>query len=170
MSLTLTELRLAPWRPDTRPPDLVRWFLDGWAQDMPMDMTTHGDYPEVSEWFVAWLEHPGALDRDEAYRSPMRAALRALAGRGRDTPGSFMALVLVRLACLGGDWDKACAAMGIPNQVRRPYVLAALDRLYLHHAIQPRATVRRKQGRPGVIQAGEATTREATGLRSHALR
>jgi hypothetical protein len=61
----------------------------------------------------------------------MRAALARLAGRGADhEPYPFMARCLYRTALRDGDWDGACASLGIIEPVRRPYLEAALHRLY----------------------------------------
>jgi hypothetical protein len=45
-------------------------------------------------------------------------------------PYVFMARCLYRTALNDGDWDYACASLGIIEPVRRPYIEAALHRLY----------------------------------------
>jgi len=76
-------------------------------------------------------EYEGHKDTRNHYRTPMRAALARLAGRGKDTDAApFMARALYRTALRDGDWDGACASLGIIEPVRRPYIEAALWRLY----------------------------------------
>lgn len=110
--------------------------------------------PRTSEGFRSWLEdspfrtEPSELDGHKSihnhYRYPLRAALARLAGRGHPTdPYPFMALVLVRTAMRDGDWDGACASLGIIEPVRRVYIETALHRLYdRYHEEPPVSTVR----------------------------
>ena len=97
--------------------------------------------PRMSDAFRAFVEddpfgteaaeYEGHKDIHNHYRTPMRAALARLAGRGHPTePYPFMARVLLRTAQRDGDWDGACASLGIIEPVRRPYIEAALHRLY----------------------------------------
>src|SRR5262245_14990374 len=116
------------------------WFLDGFRAEMPERMTNHRLTPygySLSEEFRRYIEEDAIEDArltcegmvrvDEAYRFPMRTALRALAGRGTiDQPYPFMAVVLYRVGCMGGDIDAACNGLGIVRPVRRPYVMVAL--------------------------------------------
>jgi len=70
--------------------------------------------------------------------------LATLAGRGKDTDDyPFMARTLYRTALRDGDWDGACASMGICEPVRRVYIEEALRRLWSKYSIEPPArTVR----------------------------
>jgi hypothetical protein len=143
-----------------RPKDLLAWFLAGFREEMPDDIHSREvwrDYvpdqhlssgggsllgtPRYSDDFRRFLEDsPFATEASEYeghkslgnhYRTPMRAALARLAGRGPATqPYPFMAIVLYRTALRDGDWDGACASLGIIEPVRRPYIEAALHRLY----------------------------------------
>lgn len=76
---------------------------------------------------------------DDHYVTPMRAAIAGLAGRGTpDAPMPFMAQTLYRVAYFGGDWDAACASMGIgPAAIRQVYVETALIRLYRRWSVAP---------------------------------
>jgi hypothetical protein len=156
MSVDVTELRLAPYHPPpTRPRDLLRWFLDGVRADVPIRLSTGGDYPVLSHEMATYLGEPGALDRDEDYRFPMRAALRELA---HDEP--FMAQVLYRTACIGGDWDSACRSLGMVQPVRRAYVQVALELLHGLYRREPRGRVLRY--RPTAIdRRGDADSSRA---------
>ena len=83
-------------------------------------------------------EYEGHKDIHNHYRTPMRAALARLAGRGHPTePYPFMARCLYRTALNDGDWDYACATLGIIEPVRRPYIEAALHRLYERYHEEP---------------------------------
>jgi hypothetical protein len=105
--------------------------------------------PRVADPFRAFIEGranqtelaritDGTVRADEAYRFPMRAALAALAGRGRDTdPYPFMARMLFRTASMDGDWNEACRSLGIPEPVRQPYLEAALERLWSRYVDEP---------------------------------
>jgi hypothetical protein len=89
-------------------------------------------------------EYEGHKSIRNHYRTPMRAALARLAGRGADhDPYPFMARALYRTAQRDGDWDGACASLGIIEPVRKPYIEAALHRLYdRYHEEPPVNTVR----------------------------
>lgn len=88
-------------------------------------------------------EYEGHRSIGNHYRTPMRAALARLAGRGRDSDSApFMARTLYRTAIRDGDWDSACASMGIIEPVRRPYIDAALNRLYTLYREAPDAIER----------------------------
>jgi hypothetical protein len=83
-------------------------------------------------------EYEGSKSVATHYRTPMRAALARLAGRGPDTdPYPFMARALYRTAQRDGDWDGACASLGILEPVRRVYIEAALHRLYDRYREEP---------------------------------
>ena len=110
--------------------------------------------PRMADPFRAFLEddpfatepaeYEGHKDVRNHYRTPMRAALARLAGRGPDhDPYPFMARALYRTAQRDGDWDGACASLGIIEPVRKPYIEAALHRLYERfHEEPPVYTVR----------------------------
>jgi hypothetical protein len=83
-------------------------------------------------------EYEGHKSIANHYRTPMRAAIARLAGRGKDTdPSPFMARALWRTALRDGDWDSACASLGIIEPVRRFYIEAALHRLYERYREEP---------------------------------
>jgi hypothetical protein len=50
-----------------------------------------------------------------------------------------MARTLYRTAVMDGDWDAACASMGIVEPVRRVYIEEALYRLWRRFRIEPPA-------------------------------
>lgn len=104
--------------------------------------------PRTSDPFRAFIEddpfgtevaeYEGHKDLRTHYRTPMRAALARLAGRGpRTDPYPFMARALYRTALRDGDWDGACASLGIIEPVRKPYIEAALHRLYERYHEEP---------------------------------
>ena len=121
-----------------------RGDIDGYA---PVG-GSHMGSPRVADPFRAFIEddafgtevaeYEGHKDIRTHYRTPMRAALARLAGRGPDTdPYPFMARCLYRTALRDGDWDSACASLGIIEPVRRPYLEAALHRLYERYHEEP---------------------------------
>jgi len=89
-------------------------------------------------------EYEGHKEIGSAYATPLLAALARVAGRGpRNTPYPFMAVVLHRTFARDGDWNAACASLGIIEPVRWPYIEAALHRLYdRFHEEPPVYTVR----------------------------
>jgi len=88
-------------------------------------------YVEDDPFRVEVAEYEGHKSIDTHYRTPMRAALARLSGRGKATDDSpFMARILHRIALRDGDWNEACASMGIIEPVRRPYLEAALHKLW----------------------------------------
>lgn len=89
-------------------------------------------------------EYEGHREIGNVYKTPLRAALARVAGRGRaDEPGPFMARVLHVTFMRDGDWDSACASLGIIEPVRRVYIEQALHRLYdRFHEEPPVYTVR----------------------------
>jgi hypothetical protein len=109
---------------------------------------SHIGSPRMSDPFRAFLEddafgteaaeYEGHKDIHNHYRTPMRAALARLAGRGHPTePYPFMARALYRTALNDGDWDYACASLGIIEPVRKPYIEAALHRLFERYHEEP---------------------------------
>jgi hypothetical protein len=85
-------------------------------------------------------EYEGHREIGKAYATPLLAALARVAGRGHPRePYPFMARVLHRTFERDGDWDAACASMGIIEPVRRPYIEAALHRLYERFHEEPPA-------------------------------
>lgn len=114
--------------------------------------------PRVADPFRAYIEddafgtevaeYEGHKDIRSHYRTPMRAALARLAGRGHPTePYPFMARVLYRTALNDGDWDYACRTFGIIEPVRRPYIDAALHRLYERYHEEPPSYTVRNEGK-----------------------
>jgi hypothetical protein len=112
--------------------------------------------PRVADPFRAFLEddafgteaaeYEGHKDIHNHYRTPMRAALARLAGRGHPTePYPFMARCLYRTALRDGDWDGACASLGIIEPVRKPYIEAALHRLFERYHEEPPQNYYREQ-------------------------
>jgi hypothetical protein len=107
--------------------------------------------PRVADPFRAYLEadperelepasitDAGVTAETRAYRFPLRAALARVAGRGpNEAPFPFMARALFRTACMDGDWDAACASLGIILPVRRAYIEAALRRLWSAYRDEP---------------------------------
>jgi hypothetical protein len=89
-------------------------------------------------------EYEGHRELTNVYKTPLRAALARVAGRGKaDDPGPFMSIVLHRTFLRDGDWDGACASMGIVEPVRRVYIESALRRLYdRFHEEPPNRTLR----------------------------
>lgn len=95
---------------------------------------------EDSPFATEVAEYEGHRSPFGHYRRPMRAALAELAGRGADEePYPFMARTLYRTAVMDGDWDAACASMGIIEPVRQVYVSEALYRLWRRYRIEPPA-------------------------------
>lgn len=118
---------------------------------------SHLGSPRMADPFRAFIEddpfgtepaeYEGHKSLANHYRTPMRAAMARLAGRGQDTDTyPFMARALWRTAQRDGDWDSACASLGIIEPVRRPYIEAALHRLYdRYHEEPPNHTVRDRE-------------------------
>src|SRR5262245_31602799 len=142
-----------------RPKDLLGWFLEGFREELPLVIHSHEVWREyvtdpqaagggsllgTPKWTdpfrrfieddafgVEVAEYEGHQSIGKHYRTPMRAAVARLSGRGPDhEPYPFMARVLYRTGVRDGDWEGACASMGIIEPVRRPYIEAALNRLY----------------------------------------
>ncbi len=152
-----------------RPKDLLAWFLAGYREEMPQAIhagEVWREYvpdqhisqgggsllgtPKWSDPFRRYLEdspfgtEPSEYEHHKSigvhYRTPMRAALARLSGRGKDTdPSPFMARTLHRTAVRDGDWNGACASMGIIEPVRRPYLEAALHKLWDRYREEPEA-------------------------------
>ena len=110
----------------------------------PNDVSGFRRYIEDSPFATEVAEYEGHKDVNGHYAFPLRAALARLAGRGPDTaPYPFMARALYRTALRDGDFDGACASLGITEPVRRVYMEEALRRLWTKYEIEPPArTVR----------------------------
>lgn len=113
----------------------------------PRTNETFRRYIEDSPFATEVAEYEGHKDRHAHYVFPIRAALARLGGRGPDhDPYPFMARVLFRTALRDGDYDAACASMGICEPVREVYVQEALRRLWTKYEVEPPArTVRTDQ-------------------------
>lgn len=149
-----------------RPHDLLRWFMDGYRAELPDRMAVRGIWQDHGEGSrlgspresggLRVITEADAVEEarytegdtttaEEAYRFPMRAALRALAGPASDgSPYAFMARMLLLTARMGGDWNAACRTMGIVQPIRRFYVQAALEQLYGHYTGEPPARLLRR--------------------------
>ena len=93
---------------------------------------------EESPFQLELASYDGQRDRVPHYAFPIRAALARLAGKGRPyEERPFMARVLHRTALRDGDWQGACASLGIPEPVRRIYVEAALGHLWRLYQVEP---------------------------------
>lgn len=110
----------------------------------PRTHDTFRRYIEDSPFATEVAEYEGHKDTIGHYVFPLRAALARLAGRGPDHGEfPFMARVLHRTALRDGDFDSACASLGICEPVRRVYVEEALRRLWTKYDEEPPArTVR----------------------------
>lgn len=106
--------------------------------------------PRASEPFRAYIEdEPFATEQASitdagvtvwttALARPMRAAIARVAGRGKPTDAyPFMARLLYVVALRDGDWDTACASLGIIEPVRRVYVEQALRHLWDRYEDEP---------------------------------
>lgn len=92
---------------------------------------------------IEYAEYEGHRDPSPNYRTPLRAALARMAGRGADDqPMPFMARALYRTALRDGDWSGACASMGIIDPVARIYIDAALYRVWARFEEAPSSTWR----------------------------
>jgi hypothetical protein len=112
----------------------------------PRTNDTFRRYIEDSPFATEVAEYEGSKDRNGHYAFPLRAAMARLAGRGRDTdPYPFMARVLHRTALRDGDYEGACASMGIPAPVRLIYVEEALRRLWAKYEVEPPARTLRTE-------------------------
>ena len=149
---------------------LLHWFAVAWQAELPERIHVMGvwvgpqerDQDGVPRWppellggsalgaapwsdaFRRWLtDHPGQTDQDGRYRTPLRAALWRLAGRGslsEDRP--FMARFLWRLGLTIdglGQMDIWAVPSTIPPQVVRIYAEVALGRLWAIYREQPEA-------------------------------
>lgn len=169
-----------------RPKDLVQWFLVGFREEMPDDIHSHQvwrDYvpdqhlssgggsllgtPRWSDPFRRFIEddpfgveaseYEGHKSLGNHYRTPMRAALARLAGRGTTEPSYFLSRLLWATACNDGDWNAAASHLVAYKRVagavvvdedaskamRRTVIEAALHRLYdRYHEEPPVYTVR----------------------------
>lgn len=99
----------------------------------PIRAIVEGDYFQT-----VIPEYEGHKELDKAYATPLLAALARVAGRGHPTePYPFMARALHRTLARDGDWDGACASLGIIEPVRKPYIEAALHRLFERYHEEP---------------------------------
>ena len=106
----------------------------------PRDVSSFRRFIEEGAKQVERAEYENQKDPVVHYTFPLRAALAELAGRGRDTDDyPFMARTLYRTALRDGDWDSACASMGICEPVRKVYVEEALRRLWTKFSVEPPA-------------------------------
>lgn len=97
-------------------------------------------YIEDSPFVTEVAEYEGHKDPRTHYVFPLRAAIATLGGRGRDSdPYPFMARALFRTGLRDGDWDGACASLGICEPVRRVYIEEALRRLWGKYTVEPPA-------------------------------
>jgi len=104
----------------------------------PRDAEPFRSYIEDGAYTCELAEYEGNKDATPHFARPMRTALARLAGRGSDTePYPFMARCLYRTALRDGDWDSACASLGITEPVRRIYIEAALHRLWTRYEEEP---------------------------------
>jgi hypothetical protein len=104
----------------------------------PRDAEPFRQFIEDDAYVLEVAEYEGHKDRTPHYARPIRAALARLAGRGKDDDiYPFMARALYRTALRDGDWDGACASLGILEPVRRPYIDAALERLWMRYETEP---------------------------------
>jgi hypothetical protein len=112
--------------------------VGGSALGSPRDAEPFRSFIEDDPYAVEFSEYEGHKDTRPHYARPMRAALARLAGRGRDDDlYPFMARCLYRTALRDGDWQGACASLGIIEPVRRPYIDAALHRLWSRYTEEP---------------------------------
>lgn len=112
----------------------------------PRTHDTFRRYIEDSPFATEVAEYEGHKDRDGHYAFPLRAALARLAGRGRDSDiYPFMARALYRTALRDGDYEGACASLGICEPVRQVYIEEALRRLYTKYEVEPPARTLRTE-------------------------
>lgn len=124
------------WSSQSRPAELVGGSVLG----APQYADTFRRFVEDGPFAVEVAEYEGHRDPVAHYVFPLRAAIATLAGRGPDTdPFPFMARTLFRTGLRDGDWDSACASMGIIAPVRRIYIHDALGRVWARFAIEPPA-------------------------------
>jgi len=124
------------WARDSKPAELVGGSVLG----SPNALGDFRRFIEDGPFATEYAEYEGHKDQVAHYRLPLRAAIATLAGRGRDTdPYPFMARVLYRTALRDGDWDGACASMGITEPVRKVYIEVALQRLWDRYEVEPPA-------------------------------
>ncbi len=112
----------------------------------PRDAEPFRAFIEDGPFALELAEYEGHKDQQAHYRTPMRAAIARLAGRGPDTDQyPFMARALYRTALRDGDWDGACASLGIIEPVRQFYITAALHRLWTRYDETPQPKPWRKE-------------------------
>ena len=127
------------WRDRSKRGDVPGYEpVGGSVLGTPRDAEPFRQFIEDDARILEVAEYDGSKDVTPHYIRPMRAALARLAGRGSDSsPYPFMARVLYRTALRDGDWDSACASMGITEPVRRFYVEAALTKLWARYSEAP---------------------------------
>ena len=124
------------WARDSKPTELA----GGSLLASPRYTDAFRRFLEDSPFATEEAEYEGHKDQVRHYVFPLRAALAFLAGRGPDhDPYPFMARTLYRTALRDGDWDGACASMGICEPVRKVYVEEALRRLWTKYEVEPPA-------------------------------
>ena len=127
------------WRDRRKPGDPPGYEPVGGSQlGTPRDAEPFRQYIEDDPYALEVAEYDGHKDMRPHYARPLRAALARLAGRGPDhAEYPFMARVLYRTALRAGDWNGACASMGIIEPVRQLYVEAALHKVWARYCIEP---------------------------------
>lgn len=170
-----------------RPRDLLTWFLTGFRAEMPGDIHAHEVWreyvpdqhisqgggsllgsPKWTDPFRRFLEdspfstepseYEGHKSLTNHYRTPMRAALQRLAGRGSTESGYFQSRMLYVLASTDGDVTRATRhliaykreqGVVVVDQAetecfRRTVLEAALRRLYERFHEEPPANYYRE--------------------------
>ncbi len=129
------------WRDRKRRGDLDGYQpVGGSLLGSPRDATPFQMFIEDGPFTTETAELEGHKDPVAHYVYPMRAAMATLAGRGRATDDyPFLVRTLYRTALRDGDWDTACASLGIIEPVRRVYIQVALERLWARFSIEPPA-------------------------------
>lgn len=129
------------WRDRRKPGDPEAYQpVGGSLLGSPREAEPFRAFIESEPFALEVAEFEGHKDTHPNYARPMRAAMARLAGRGSDTdPYPFMARALYRTALRDGDWDGACASLGIIEPVRRFYIEAALHRLWTRYSLEPQA-------------------------------
>jgi hypothetical protein len=131
------------WRDRRKPGDPDGYQpVGGSILGSPRDAEPFRAFIESEPFALEVAEYEGHKDQRPNYARPMRAALARLSGRGKDTdPYPFMARALYRTALRDGDWDSACASLGIVEPVRRVYIEEALHRLWKRYTLEPETRI-----------------------------
>lgn len=135
------------WRDRAKPGDVEGYRpVGGSLLGSPRDAEPFRQFIEDGAYALEYAEYEGNKDLTPHFRTPMRAALARLAGRGPDhEPFPFMARALYRTALRDGDWDGACASLGIIEPVRQVYIEAALYRLWSRYDETPQPKPYRRE-------------------------